>query len=107
MAFVGSEVAEAPLRVSVKELHRRTDAIVASAHRGRRIEIIEEGEAIVELRSLEVGAGALQRLIDAGLVDVSGVEPEGLAGWRVPRREPGDPASVSDTLIAMRDEERY
>ena len=107
MTHMTAAVAEsAPVRrVPIRELQQHVARVISElAEAAETAEITSRGRVIARLIPLSPAERALAEMIERGEV-IPAKNPDGLAGWKpLPPREDG--ASLSDALIAMREEER-
>lgn len=93
-------------RVAIRELQQHAARVIRElAEADETAEITSRGQVIARLIPLSPAERAFAEMVERGEI-VPAKNPDGLAGWRpLPPREDG--ASLSDALIAMREEERW
>ena len=95
-ALLEEEPAPGPVRrVAIREL----------AEADETAEITSRGQVIARLIPLSPAERAVGEMVERGEI-IPAKNPDGLAGWQpLPPRQDG--VSLSDALIAMREEERW
>ena len=92
-------------RVAIRELQQHAAKVIRELAEAEEVaEITRRGEVVARLIPVSPTERAFAEMLRQGEV-IPAKEPGGLAGWKpLPPREDG--ASLSDALIAMREEER-
>jgi len=94
-----------PESIGIRELRQHASRYVAMAKAGKRVPVTERGKLVAYLVPAEEPTSILDRLEAAGqLRRGSG---RGLADLLPPPPAPPGSTPLSETLRAMRDEERY
>jgi prevent-host-death family protein len=111
MTFVTARSAEEsapdPVRkVAIRELQQHAARVIRElAEAEETAEITSRGRVIARLIPVSPAERAFAEMIERGEI-IPAKNPAGLAGWKpLPPREDG--VSLSDVLIAMREEERW
>lgn len=93
-------------RIAIRELQQHAARVIRElAEADETAEITSRGRVVARLIPLTPAERAFAEMIERGEV-IPAKNPEGLAGWKpLPPREDG--VSLSDALIAMREEERW
>ena len=105
-ALLAEEMAPGPVRkVTIRELQQHAARVIRElADADETGEITSRGRVVARLIPISPAELALAEMIERGEI-IPAKNPGGLAGWRpLPPREDG--VSLSDALIAMREEER-
>jgi prevent-host-death family protein len=100
------ETAPGPARrVAIRELQQHASRVIRElADAEETAEITSRGKVIARLIPVSAAERAFAEMLELGEV-IPAKNPGGLAGWKpLPPREDG--VSLSDALIAMREEER-
>ena len=94
-----------PRKVTIRQLQQHAAKVIDELAEAEEIgEITRRGQVIARLIPVSPAERAFAELIERGEV-ILATNPTGLAGWKpLPPREDG--VSLSEALIAMRDEER-
>jgi prevent-host-death family protein len=98
--------APAPVRrIAIRELQQHAARVIRElAESEETAEITSRGRVVARLIPLSPAERAFAAMIESGEI-IPAKNPSGLAGWKpLPPREDG--VSLSDALIAMREEER-
>ena len=106
MTALMDESAPGPARrVAIRELQQHAAKVIRELAEAEEVaEITRRGEVVARLIPVSPTERAFAEMLRQGEV-IPAKEPGGLAGWKpLPPREDG--ASLSDALIAMREEER-
>ena len=106
MTTLMDESAPGPARrVAIRELQQHAAKVIRELAEAEEVaEITRRGEVVARLIPVSPTERAFAEMLRQGEV-IPAKEPGGLAGWKpLPPREDG--ASLSDALIAMREEER-
>ena len=110
MTFMTSLVEErsapGPARkVPIRQLQQHAAKVIDELAEAEEIgEITRRGQVIARLIPVSPAERAFAEMLERGQV-IPAKDPAGLAGWRpLPPRDDG--VSLSDALVAMRDEER-
>lgn len=110
MTFMTSPVEErsapGPARkVPIRQLQQHAAKVIDELAEAEEIgEITRRGQVIARLIPVSPAERAFAEMLERGEV-IPARDPAGLAGWRpLPPRDDG--VSLSDALVAMRDEER-
>lgn len=106
-AVVGESAAPGPVRkVPIRELQQHATKVIRElAEAEAAAEITSRGRVIARLIPVSPAERALAEMIERGEV-IPAKNPGGLVGWKpLPATEDG--VSLSDALIAMREEERW
>lgn len=92
-------------RVTIRELQQHAARVIDElAEAEVTAEITRRGQVIARLVPVSPAERAFAEMLERGEI-ILAENPDGLAGWKpLPPREDG--ASLSDALIALRDEER-
>jgi antitoxin (DNA-binding transcriptional repressor) of toxin-antitoxin stability system len=92
-------------KVTIRQLQQHAAKVIDELAEAEEIgEITRRGQVIARLIPVSPAERAFAEMLERGEV-IPAKEPAGLAGWRpLPQREDG--VSLSDALIAMREEER-
>jgi antitoxin (DNA-binding transcriptional repressor) of toxin-antitoxin stability system len=92
-------------KVTIRQLQQHAAKVIDELAEAEEIgEITRRGQVIARLIPVSPAERAFAEMLERGEV-VPAKNPAGLAGWKpLPPRE--DRVSLSDALIAMRDEER-
>ena len=93
-------------RVAIRELQQHAARVIRElAEAEKTAEITSRGRVIARLIPVSAAERALAEMIECGEI-IPAKNHAGLAGWKpLPPREDG--VSLSDVLIAMREEERW
>jgi prevent-host-death family protein len=105
-ALLAEEMAPGPVRkVTIRELQQHAARVIRElADADETGEITSRGRVVARLIPISPAELALAEMIERGEI-IPAKNPGGLAGWKpLPPREDG--VSLSDALIAMREEER-
>jgi prevent-host-death family protein len=105
-ALLTEEMAPGPVRkVTIRELQQHAARVIRElADADETGEITSRGRVVARLIPISPAELAFKEMIERGEI-IPAKNPGGLAGWKpLPPREDG--VSLSDALIAMRDEER-
>jgi prevent-host-death family protein len=105
-ALLAEEMAPGPVRkVTIRELQQHAARVIRElADADETGEITSRGRVVARLIPISPAELAFKEMIERGEI-IPATNPGGLAGWRpLPPREDG--VSLSDALIAMREEER-
>jgi antitoxin (DNA-binding transcriptional repressor) of toxin-antitoxin stability system len=94
-----------PRKVTIRQLQQHAAKVIDELAEAAEIgEITRRGQVIARLIPVSPAERAFAEMLERGEV-IPAKDPAGLAGWKpLPPREDG--ASLSDALIAMREEER-
>ena len=106
MTALMAESAPGPARrVAIRELQQHAAKVIRELAEAEEVaEITRRGEVVARLIPVSPAERTFAEMLKQGEV-IPAKEPGGLAGWKpLPPREDG--ASLSDALIAMREEER-
>ena len=106
-ALLEEKPAPGPVRrVAIRELQQHAARVIRElAEADETAEITSRGHVIARLIPLSPAERAVAEMVERGEI-IPAKNPDGLAGWRpLPPREDG--VSLSDALIAMREEERW
>jgi prevent-host-death family protein len=101
-----AETAPGPARkIAIRELQQHASRVIRElADAEETAEITSRGKVIARLIPVSPAERAFAEMLELGEV-IPAKNPGGLAGWKpLPPREDG--VSLSDVLIAMREEER-
>jgi prevent-host-death family protein len=92
-------------RIAIRELQQHASRVIRElADAEETAEITNRGKVIARLIPVSQAERAFAEMLELGEV-IPAKNPGGLAGWKpLPPREDG--VSLSDALIAMREEER-
>jgi antitoxin (DNA-binding transcriptional repressor) of toxin-antitoxin stability system len=92
-------------KVTIRQLQQHAAKVIGELAEAEVIgEITRRGQVIARLIPVSPAERALAELVERGEV-IQAANPAGLAGWKpLPSRQDG--VSLSDALIAMREEER-
>jgi len=111
MTFMTALLEETPTpapvrRVAIRELQQHAARVIRElAEAEETAEITSRGQVIARLIPLSPAERAFADMVERGEV-IPAKNPGGLAGWKpLPPREDG--VSLSDALIAMREDERW
>lgn len=100
-----SEVGQQPARVGVRELRQNLSVYLDRVKDGERLVVTEHGQPVAELTPLASGSiSTLQRLIAEGRARPAKGNLASLGSPPAVDRPPGS-RTVSEELLAMRDEE--
>jgi antitoxin (DNA-binding transcriptional repressor) of toxin-antitoxin stability system len=105
-ALLAEETASGPVRkVTIRQLQQHAAKVIDELAQAEvTAEITRRGQVIARLIPVSPAERAWAELVERGEV-IPAENPGGLSGWKpLPPREDG--VSLSDALIAMRDEER-
>ena len=105
-SLVGERSAPGPARkVPIRQLQQHAAKVIDELAEAEEIgEITRRGQVIARLIPVSPAERAFAEMLERGEV-IPARDPAGLAGWRpLPPRDDG--VSLSDALVAMRDEER-
>jgi prevent-host-death family protein len=105
-ALLDEETSPGPVRkVTIRELQQHAARVIRElADAEETGEITSRGRVIARLIPLSPAELAFKEMVERGEI-IPAKNPGGLAGWKpLPPREDG--VSLSDALIAMREEER-
>lgn len=92
-------------RVTIRQLQQHAAKVIDALADAEEIgEITRRGQVIARLIPVSPAERALAEMLDRGEL-IPAQNPAGLAGW-APLPPPEDGASLSDALIALREEER-
>jgi antitoxin (DNA-binding transcriptional repressor) of toxin-antitoxin stability system len=92
-------------KVTIRQLQQHAAKVIGELAEAEEIgEITRHGQVIARLIPVSPAERAFADMLERGEV-IPAVNPAGLAGWK-PLPPRGDGVSLSDALIAMRDEER-
>ena len=92
-------------RVTIRQLQQHAAKVIGELAEAEVIgEITRHGQVIARLIPVSPAERALAEMLDRGEV-ILAKNPAGLAGW-TPMPPPEDGVSLSDALIALREEER-
>jgi prevent-host-death family protein len=106
MTALIAETAPGPARrIAIRELQQHASKVIRElADAEETAEITSRGKVIARLIPVSPSERAFAEMLELGEV-IPAKNPGGLAGWKpLPPREDG--VSLSDALIAMREEER-
>jgi prevent-host-death family protein len=106
MTALMDETAPGPARrIAIRELQQHASKVIRElADAEETAEITSRGKVIARLIPVSPAERAFAEMLELGEV-IPAKNPGGLAGWKpLPPREDG--VSLSDALIAMREEER-
>ena len=101
-----AETASGPARrIAIRELQQHASKVIRElADAEETAEITNRGKVIARLIPVSPAERAFAEMLERGEV-IPAEHPDGLVGWKpLPAREDG--VSLSDALIAMREEER-
>lgn len=101
-----AETAPGPARrIAIRELQQHASRVIRElADAEETAEITSRGKVVARLIPVSAAERAFAEMLELGEV-IPAKNPGGLAGWKpLPPREDG--VSLSDALIAMREEER-
>ena len=92
-------------RVTIRQLQQHAAKVIDElAEAAETAEITRRGQVIARLIPVSPAERAFAEMVERGEV-IPAKSPDGLVGWKpLPPREDG--VSLSDVLIAMREEER-
>jgi antitoxin (DNA-binding transcriptional repressor) of toxin-antitoxin stability system len=105
--LVESSPGDAPVRrVGIRELQQHAARVIKElSEAGEIAEITSRGQVIARLTPTSPAERAFAEMIDRGEI-IPAKNPQGLTDWKpLPPRPDGK--SLSDVLIAMREEERW
>jgi antitoxin (DNA-binding transcriptional repressor) of toxin-antitoxin stability system len=92
-------------KVTIRQLQQHAAKVIDELAEAEEIgEITRRGQVIARLIPVSPAERALAEMLDRGEV-ILAKNPAGLAGW-TPMPPPEDGVSLSDALIALREEER-
>ena len=92
-------------KVPIRQLQQHAAKVIDELAEAEEIgEITRRGQVIARLIPVSPAERALAEMLDRGEV-ILAKNPAGLAGW-TPMPPPEDGVSLSDALIALREEER-
>jgi antitoxin (DNA-binding transcriptional repressor) of toxin-antitoxin stability system len=92
-------------KVTIRQLQQHAAKVIGELAEAEEIgEITRHGQVIARLIPVSPAERAFADMLERGEV-IPAANPAGLAGWK-PLPSRGDGVSLSDALIAMRDEER-
>jgi len=99
------EVERPSRRVGIRELQQHASKVIRELTEAEEVaEITSRGQVVARLIPVSPAERAFAEMLALGEV-IPAKHPGGLTGWKpLPPREDG--VSLSDTLIAMREEER-
>ena len=106
-ALSAAESAPGPARrVAIRELQQHAARVISElAEAEETAEITSRGRVIARLIPVSPAERAFAEMVERGEI-IPAKNPAGLAGWKpLPPRDDG--ISLSDALIAMREEERW
>jgi antitoxin (DNA-binding transcriptional repressor) of toxin-antitoxin stability system len=106
-ALLEESAAQGPVRrVAIRELQQHAARVIRElAEAEETAEITSRGRVVARLIPLTPAERAFAEMIERGEI-IPAANRSGLAGWKpLPAREDG--VSLSDALIAMREEERW
>ena len=106
MTALMAETAPGPARrIAIRELQQHASRVIRElADSEETAEITSRGKVVARLIPVSPTERAFAEMLEHGEV-IAAKNPGGLAGWKpLPPREDG--VSLSDALIAMREEER-
>lgn len=104
--LLGNSAASGPARkVTIRQLQQHAAKVIDELAEAEEIgEITRRGQVIARIIPVSPAERAFAELLDRGEI-IPAKNPAGLAGWTpLPAREDG--VSLSDALIALREEER-
>jgi antitoxin (DNA-binding transcriptional repressor) of toxin-antitoxin stability system len=92
--------------VTIRQLQQHAAKVIDElAEAEETAEITRRGQVIARLIPVSLAERAFAEMIERGEI-IPAKNPDGLVGWKpLPPREDG--VSLSDVLIAMREEERW
>jgi len=105
-ALLEEESASGPVRkVTIRQLQQHAAKVIDElAEAAETAEITRRGQVIARLIPVSPAERTLAEMVERGEI-IPATSPGGLSGWKpLPPREDG--VSLSDALIAMREEER-
>ncbi len=105
-SLVEERSAPGPARkVPIRQLQQHAAKVIDELAEAEEVgEITRRGQVIARLIPVSPAERAFAEMLERGQV-IPAKDPAGLAGWRpLPPRDDG--VSLSDALVAMRDEER-
>jgi antitoxin (DNA-binding transcriptional repressor) of toxin-antitoxin stability system len=105
-ALLAEEPASGPVRkVTIRQLQQHAAKVIDElAEAAETAEITRRGQVIARLIPVSPAERAFAEMVERGEV-IPAKNPGGLSGWKpLPPREDG--VSLSDALIAIREEER-
>jgi prevent-host-death family protein len=105
-SLVDERSAPGPARkVPIRQLQQHAAKVIDELAEAEEVgEITRRGQVIARLIPVSPAERAFAEMLERGQV-IPAKDPAGLAGWRpLPPRDDG--VSLSDALVAMRDEER-
>ena len=92
-------------RVTIRQLQQHAAKVIDELAEAEEIgEITRRGQVIARIIPVSPAERAFAEMLDRGEV-IPARNPAGLAGW-TPLPPPADGVSLSDALIALREEER-
>ena len=93
-------------RVTIRQLQQHAAKVIDElAEAGETGEITRRGQVIARIYPVSPAERAFAEMLERGEI-IPAKNPDGLVGWKpLPPREDG--VSLSDVLIAMREEERW
>ena len=105
-SLLGEQPGSGPARkVTIRQLQQHAAKVIDELAEAEEIgEITRRGQVIARLIPVSPAERAFAEMLERGEV-IPAANPAGLAGWK-PLPPRGDGVSLSDALIAMRDEER-
>ena len=106
-ALLEEDAARDPVRqVTIRELQQHAARVIRElAEAEVTAEITSRGQVVARLIPVSPAERAFAEMVDRGEI-IPAKNPAGLAGWQpLPPREDG--VSLSDALIAMREDERW
>jgi prevent-host-death family protein len=93
-------------RVTIRELQQHAAKVIDELAEAEEVaEITRRGQVIARLIPVTPAERAFAEMLERGEI-IPAKNPAGLAGWK-PLPPTGDGTSLSDALIAMREEERW
>jgi prevent-host-death family protein len=104
--LLGNSPASGPARkVTIRQLQQHAAKVIDELAEAEEVgEITRRGQVIARLIPVSPAERAFTEMLDRGEV-IPAKNPAGLAGW-TPLPAPEDGVSLSDALIALREEER-
>jgi antitoxin (DNA-binding transcriptional repressor) of toxin-antitoxin stability system len=110
MTYMTALLDDSPLpgparKVTIRQLHQHAAKVIDELAEAEAVgEITRRGQVIARLIPVSPAERAFADMLERGEV-ISATNPAGLTGWKpLPPRQDG--VSLSDALIAMREEER-
>jgi prevent-host-death family protein len=95
-----------PRRVTIRELQQHAAKVIDELAEAEEVaEITRRGQVIARLIPVSPAERAFAEMLERGEI-IPAKNPAGLAGWK-PLPPGKDGVSLSDALIAMREEERW